>query len=158
MNKIISIWVVLVFSITFHSKAQTESTGFKGKQEDKNQKILEKGKNYDVNFDIDNHEAFYLDGEEALFLEIYKKLNIPNSAIEVGVDAITMVSFKVSFNGKVLDPKSISSVGHGIDEQIHSILQELEFVPATQGGTAYRSEVILEIPIKARYLAEIFKK
>lgn len=138
--------------------AQSETTGFKGKEEDKNQKILDKGKDYDVNFDIDNHEAFYLDGENALFVEIYKSLNIPQSAIDDGLDVVSMVSFKVNFNGKVLDPASITSVGYGLDEQIQEILKNLEFVPANQGGTAYRSEIILEIPIKARYLADIYKK
>lgn len=148
--------VSLVFTAFLH--AQTESTGFKGSKEDQNQKILEKGKNYDINFDIDNHEAFYIDGEDALYVEIYKRLKIPQAAVDAGLDAVTMVSFKVSFNGKVLDPTSISKVGFGIDEQIHEILKGLEFVPASQAGTNYRSEVILELPVKARYLSEIYNK
>jgi len=150
--------IIALFSLVFlRLDAQTESTGFKANTDDKNQKVLQQGKNYDVNFDIDNHDAFYLEGEEALFVEIYKKLIIPQAAIDQGLDAIAMISFKVSFNGKVLSPNGISRVGHGIDEQIYEILQGLEFVPATQGGTAYRSEIIIEIPIKARYIAEVFK-
>ena len=144
--------------LTIGLSAQSQTTGFKGSEEDQKQKILEKGKNYDVNFDIDNHEAFYIDGENALFVEIYKRLNIPQSAVDAGLDAVTMVSFKVNFNGKVLDPASITTVGYGIDEQIQEILKGLEFVPASQGGTNYRSEVILEIPVKARYLSEIYNK
>jgi len=144
--------------LTIGLSAQSQTTGFKGSEEDQKQKILEKGKNYDVNFDIDNHEAFYIDGENALFVEIYKRLNIPQSAVDAGLDVETMVSFKVNFNGKVLDPASITTVGYGIDEQIREILKELEFVPASQGGTNYRSEVILEIPVKARYLSEIYNK
>lgn len=155
MKAAIIILSILISGICF---SQSQSTGFKADQADKNQKILEKGKNYDVNFDIDNHDAFYLDGEEALFMEIYKNLNIPQSAIDASLDAMAMLSFKVSFNGKVLDPTSLSKVGHGIDEQIQNILKSLEFVPATQGGTAYRSEVVIEIPIKARYIADAFKK
>jgi hypothetical protein len=144
--------------LTIGLSAQSQTTGFKGSEEDQKQKILEKGKNYDVNFDIDNHEAFYIDGENALFVEIYKRLNIPQSAVDAGLDVETMVSFKVNFNGKVLDPASITTVGYGIDEQIQEILKGLEFVPASQGGTNYRSEVILEIPVKARYLSEIYNK
>jgi hypothetical protein len=144
--------------LTIGLSAQSQTTGFKGSEEDQKQKILEKGKNYDVNFDIDNHEAFYIDGENALFVEIYKRLNIPQSAVDAGLDAVTMISFKVNFNGKVLDPASITTVGYGIDEQIQEILKGLEFVPASQGGTNYRSEVILEIPVKARYLSEIYNK
>jgi hypothetical protein len=144
--------------LTIGLSAQSQTTGFKGSEGDQKQKILEKGKNYDVNFDIDNHEAFYIDGENALFVEIYKRLNIPQSAVDAGLDAVTMISFKVNFNGKVLDPASITTVGYGIDEQIQEILKGLEFVPASQGGTNYRSEVILEIPVKARYLSEIYNK
>ncbi|MFN4123490.1 MAG: energy transducer TonB [Flavobacteriales bacterium] len=152
--------IFIILSILFSgiSFSQSKTTGFKAEQSDVNQKILEKGRNYDVNFDIDNHDAFYLDGEEALFMEIYKNLKIPQSAIDAALDAMSMISFKVNFNGKVLDPTSISKVGHGIDEQIQDILKTLEFVPATQGGTAYRSEVVIEIPIKARYIADAFKK
>jgi hypothetical protein len=149
----------IIFTIASLSTfAQSQTTGFNANEKDKNQKILEQGKNYDVNFDIDNHDAFFLAGEQALFMEIYKNLNIPQSAIDDALDAVAMISFKVGFNGKVLDPSSISKVGHGLDEQIHEILRGLEFVPATQGGTAYRSEVVIEVPVKARYISETFKK
>ena len=50
---------------------------------------------------------------------------------------------------------SINKVGFGIDEQLVQALNAMEFVPATQGGMAYRSEVILEIPVKASYLYNI---
>lgn len=146
---------ILIYGICL---SQSQTTGYKAEKSDINQKILEKGRNYDVNFDIKNHDAFYLDGEEAMFMEIYKRLNIPQSAVDAYLDATAMISLKVNFNGKVLDPTSISKVGHGIDEQILEILKTLEFVPATQGGTPYRSEVIIEIPIKARYIADAFKK
>jgi hypothetical protein len=136
--------------------AQTESsTGFVGKETDAKQKILERGKNYDVNFDISNHEAFFLDGEDSLFAIIYRKLDIPKEAADVNLVGNAMIGFQVNFNGQVQETYSISRVGYGIDEQLIKIFDSLEFVPATQGDIPYRSEVVFEIPIKAAYLYNI---
>jgi hypothetical protein len=146
----------ILFSLTFFSlysqTSASKSTGFKPKETDAQQKILDKGKNYDVNFDISNHEAFYLEGEDSLFRFLYSKLNISKEAANANLVGNAMIGFQVNFNGKVQEAYSISKVGFGIDEQIIKELTAVEFVPATQGSIPYRSEVVLEIPIKANYL------
>jgi len=132
--------------------AQTPSTGYDAKKTDSQQKVLDKGKNYDVNFDIANHEAFFLEGEDSLFRYLYSKLTVSKEAADLNLVSTAMISFQVGFDGKVMKATSISKVGYGIDEQLVATLNGMEFVPATQGNTPYRSEIILEIPIKAVYL------
>ena len=138
--------------------AQTEkTTSFKAEKSDVEQKNLERGKNYDVNFDISNHEAFFLEGEDSLFRFLYTRLIISPEALNANLVANAMVGFQVNFDGKVQQAYSISNVGFGIDEQLISELNKLEFVPASQGSMPYRSEIVLEIPIKAAYLAGMKK-
>ena len=138
--------------------AQPEkTTSFKAEKSDVEQKILERGKNYDVNFDISNHEAFFLEGEDSLFRFLYTRLIISPEALNANLVANAMVGFQVNFDGKVQQAYSISNVGFGIDEQLISELNKLEFVPASQGSMPYRSEIVLEIPIKAAYLAGMKK-
>ncbi len=138
--------------------AQTEkTTSFKAEKSDVEQKNLERGKNYDVNFDISNHEAFFLEGEDSLFRFLYTRLIISPEALNANLVGNAMVGFQVNFDGKVQQAYSISNVGFGIDEQLISELNKLEFVPASQGSMPYRSEIVLEIPIKAAYLAGMKK-
>jgi len=138
------------------TEAQTSpTTGFKAKESDANQKILDKGKNYDVNFDIANHEAFFIEGEDSLYRYLYSKIVVPAEAAEISLVANAMIGIQVNFNGKVQEPYSISKVGYGIDEQLIKAISEVEFVPATQGSMPYRSEIVFEIPIKAAYLYNI---
>jgi len=138
-------------------KDTTSSTGFKPEKVDVNQKILQQGKNYDVNFDISNHEAFFLEGEDSLFRFLYSRITIPKEALDANISATAMVSFQVGFDGKISGGHSISKVGYGIDEQLIDLLSKLEFVAATQSDMAYRSEVMLEIPVKAVYLFNVYK-
>jgi len=152
-SKVVSL-LVFVFTLNGLS-AQTPSTGYDAKKTDAEQKILDKGKNYDVNFDISNHEAFFLEGEDSLFRYMYSKLTVPKEAADINLVSNAMISFQVNFDGKVQKVTSITKVGYGIDEQLAVTLASLEFVPATQGSLPYRSEIVLEIPVKAVYLYNI---
>ena len=150
--------IVICVSGNAQVKDTSSSTGFKPEKIDVSQKILQKGKNYDVNFDISNHEAFFLEGEDSLFHFLYSRLGIPKEAVDANLAATAMISFQVGFDGKISGGHSISKVGFGIDEQLIDLLSKLEFVAATQSDMAYRSEVMLEIPVKAVYLFNIYKK
>jgi hypothetical protein len=121
---------------------------------DTEQKNLERGKNYDVNFDIANHEAFFMEGEDSLMRYLYKRINISKEAVESKLSLNAMLGFQVNFDGKVQQVYSISKVGFGIDEQLISELGKVNFVPASQGSLPYRSEVVLEIPINSKQISE----
>ena len=133
--------------LSLAASAQSNSSGYKAKNSDTNQKIQERGKNYDVNFDIANHEAFFMEGEDSLMRYLYKQINISKEALDSKLSLNAMLGFQVNFDGKVQHVYSISKVGFGIDEQLISELGKVNFVPASQGNMPYRSEVVLEIPI-----------
>ena len=140
--------------------AQTEnnsSTGFKPENKDVEQKKLESGINYNVNFDVANHEAYFVGGEDSLYNYLYKTIQIPQAAVDANLAGNAMIGFQVNFDGKIKGAYSIGKVGFGIDEQLVSAISALVFSPATQGNTPYRSEVVLEIPVKAVYLNNMKK-
>lgn len=135
---------------------QNESiTGYNSKDADVRQKVMEKGKNYDVNFDIENHEAFFLEGEDSLFKYLYANIIIPREALEANLNTAALIGFQVNFDGKVMNANPVQKAGYGIDEQLVNLLNGLEFVPAHTSNIAYRSEMVLEVPIKAAYIYNI---
>jgi hypothetical protein len=140
--------------LSLTASAQTNSSGYKAKNTDTEQKIQERGKNYDVNFDISNHEAFFIEGEDSLIRYLYKKINLSKEALDSKLSLNAMLGFQVNFDGKVQQVYSISKVGFGIDEQLISELGKVNFVPASQGSMPYRSEVVLEIPINSKQISE----
>jgi len=151
---LIALFIFFVGSIS----AQNTTTGYQSKDDDVKQKNLEKGKNYDINIDVNNREAYFIHGEDSLFRKIYSQLSISDEAVQAQLNKIATVSFKVNFDGKVIDVNSIEKIGYGIDEQLIKLLAQEKFEPATQNGVKYRSEVILDVPVKANYLKQIFNK
>jgi hypothetical protein len=148
-----TLFVFLTF-LSVNSIAQTNSSGYKAKNTDTEQKIQERGKNYNVNFDIANHEAFFMEGEDSLMRYLYKQINLSKDALESKLTLNAMLGFQVNFDGKVQQVYSISKVGFGIDEQLIAELGKINFVPASQGSMPFRSEVVLEIPINTKQILE----
>jgi hypothetical protein len=146
--------LIFLSFLSLTASAQSNSSGYKAKNTDTEQKIQERGKNYDVNFDIANHEAFFLEGEDSLMRYLFKRINLSKEALESKLSLNTMLGFQVNFDGKVQQVYSISKVGFGIDEQLISELGKIVFVPASQGNIPYRSEVVLEIPINTKQISE----
>ena len=141
-----------VFSSFFAFAQQAEtSTDYKAQPEDLNSKKVEKSKNYNVNYQIANQEAYFEAGEDSLFRYLIAKISMPPAAVSANLNGNSMIGFQVNFDGKVSNAYAISKVGYGIDEQLMQELQKLNFKPATQGSLPYRSEVVLEIPVKAAY-------
>lgn len=155
MRRIISLALIMLASVNNWAQQPASSTGFKPSDSDQNSKKTEKGKNYDVNYTVSNQEAYFEAGEDSLFRLLYDKINLPETAIQANLNSNAMIGFQVNFDGKVSSVYSISKVGYGIDEQLLEELSTLIFKPATQGSIPYRSEVIIEIPIKAAYLKDL---
>ena len=152
MRRIIAFVLFMLVSVCLWAQQPASSTGFKPNDSDQNSKKTEKGKNYDVNYDVSNQEAYFEAGEDSLFRLLYQKIILPETAVQANLNSNAMIGFQVNFDGKVSGVYSISKVGYGIDEQLLEALSTLSFKPATQGSIPYRSEVIIEIPIKAAYL------
>lgn len=148
---------LLTCNLLVAQTGNNSSTGFKPENKDVEQKKLESGINYNVNFDVANHEAYFVGGEDSLYNYIYKNIQVPQSAVDANLAANAMIGFQVNFDGKIQGAYSIGKVGFGIDEQLIAALSAVLFSPATQGNIPYRSEVVLEIPVKAVYLSNIKK-
>lgn len=145
----------IVFSSFFAFAQQAETlTDYKAQPEDLNSKKVEKSKNYNVNYQIANQEAYFDAGEDSLFRYLIAKISMPPSAVLANLNGNSMIGFQVNFDGKASNAYAISKVGYVIDEQLIQELQKLVFKPATQGSIPYRSEVVLEIPVKAVYLKD----
>ncbi|MFN5370251.1 MAG: energy transducer TonB [Bacteroidia bacterium] len=152
-NLTASAFFVCTSLFAFAQHAET-STDYKAQVEDVNTKKIEKGKNYNVNYQIANQEAYFEAGEDSLFRYLISKINMPPAAVSANLNGNSMIGFQVNFDGKVSNAYTIAKVGYGIDEQLMQELQKLNFKPATQGSIPYRSEVVLEIPIKAAYIKD----
>ena len=146
-SHLLKLLIIFLVFLSLASSAQSNAAGYQAKNSDTEQKIQERGKNYNVNFDIANHEAFFIEGEDSLMRYLNKRLNLSKEAVESKMSLNAMLGFQVNFDGKVQQVYSISKVGFGIDEQLISELGKVNFVPASQGNMPYRSEVVLEIPI-----------
>jgi hypothetical protein len=154
---ILNLLFLLLSGFLVAQTGSNSSTGFKPENKDVEQKKLEPGLNYNVNFDVANHEAFFAAGEDSLFHYLYKNIQIPQAAVDANLAGNAMIGFQVNFDGKIQGAYSIGKVGFGIDEQLISALSTLVFSPATQGNMPFRSEVVLEIPVKAVYLSSMKK-
>ena len=108
-----------VFTSFFAFAQQAEtSTDYKAQPEDFNSKKVEKSKNYNVNYQIANQEAYFEAGEDSLFRYLIAKISMPPAAVSANLDGNSMIGFQVNFDGKASNAYAISKVGYGIDEQL----------------------------------------
>jgi hypothetical protein len=62
-----------------------------------------------------------------------------------------LISFEVNYDTKVINSTVIEGMDNDVDAAVKRIITGIkEFVPAQQNGIDYRSEIIMDIPIKAR--------
>jgi hypothetical protein len=126
-------------------------TGFQGKESDTKSKVLDKKKNYNQNYMVKNSEAVYKFGEDSLYKHIYTKLYATPEFLANTNDGHVLISFEVNFDTKVINSAIIEGMGNDVDAAVKKIITDIkDFVPAQQNGIDYRSEIIMDIPIKAR--------
>lgn len=94
-------------------------------------------------------EATFPNGDEALFTHIFNNLKYSQEAKAAKVDGELMVSIMVELDSSVTSVKIIRDMGYGIGADVKAILEKLKYGPALENGTAMRSKVILNIPVRA---------
>lgn len=147
MKKII---LVIALFASVGLMAQT-TTGYTGNSTDTKSKVKEKGRNYNQNYMVQNNEAMYKFGEDSLNKFIYGKLYTTPEFLANKADGHVLVSFEVNYDTKVVNVNVIEGLGNSVDDAIKRIIKGIDdFVPAKQNGIDYRSEIILDLPIKAR--------
>ena len=69
-------------------------------------------------------------GQEA----IYSKIQYPEMARKAGVEGRVVVNFVVNEKGEVVNPKVVSGLGAGCDEEALDAIRSTEFKPGKQRG------------------------
>ncbi len=143
-----NIFLLIAFLCTFGLAAQT---GFQGKSTDTKSKVKDPNRSYNQNYIVKNNEAFYKFGEDSLYKYIYNELYASPEFLANTQDGHVLISFEVNYDTKVINSAIIEGMDNGVDLAVKRIVAGIkDFVPAQQNGIDYRSEIIMDIPIKAR--------
>jgi hypothetical protein len=94
-------------------------------------------------------EATYPKGDEALFTYIFNNLKYSQEARAAKVEGELMISIMVELDSSVTNVRIIRDMGYGIGADVKAILEKLKYGPALENGTAMRSKVILNVPVRA---------
>ncbi len=143
-----NIFLLIALSAAFGLAAQT---GFQGKSTDTKSKVKDPNRSYNQNYIVKNNEAFYKFGEDSLYKHIYNELYATPEFLANSKDGHVLISFEVNYDTKVINSTVIEGIDNDVDAAVKRIITGIkEFVPAQQNGIDYRSEIIMDIPIKAR--------
>ncbi|MBX2875174.1 MAG: energy transducer TonB [Saprospiraceae bacterium] len=79
-------------------------------------------------------KPIYPGGKKALQLFITQNLKYPPDALKEKIEGTVVLKYTVNHQGKVIDTKVISSLGHGCDEEAERVVSLLQFeVPSNRG-------------------------
>ena len=79
-------------------------------------------------------KPIYEGGPAALKRFIQQNLSYPAEALEHQIEGHVYIKYDINYQGKVVDAKVITSLGHGCDEEALRLVKLLEFqVPKTRG-------------------------
>jgi len=72
-------------------------------------------------------KPFYPGGHEAMNKFIADNIQYPKEAIDNKVEGVCIVQYDIDVKGNVLNPKVLSGVGHGCDEEAIRLVKLLKF-------------------------------
>lgn len=103
-----------------------------------------------VNFSMaTQQEAYYPKGDKALFEFFAKNIKYNQYAADKKITGTVIISFYVQPDSVIVDASVLSGVGYGIDEEVVRCIKLLKFAPAIMNNTKMRSNVILNVNVKA---------
>jgi protein TonB len=94
-------------------------------------------------------EAYYPQGDPALYTYIFNQLKYSEEAKAAKVSGDVMVSFWVEKDSTLSDIKTLSDPGYGVGENLKGVLKTIKYVPALVNGVVMRSKVIITVPVRA---------
>lgn len=102
------------------------------------------------NFKVETtRDAQYPGGEAELYRDIYKNLNYSDEAKTHKVETTVMVSLFVEADSSVSSIKILNDPGFGTGDSLKAYLNNTRFIPALMNGTPYRTQLMLNIPLRA---------
>jgi hypothetical protein len=106
--------------------------------------------NSSQNFKVEtNQEAGYPGGETELYKDIYIKLKYSEVAIEQKIETTVMLSLFVETDSTVSRVSILNDPGFGVADSLTSYLSNTKFVPALMNGKPFRTQIMLNIPVRA---------
>ena len=90
----------------------------------------------------------YPGGKLALQKFIQENLIYPKLALEKEIEGTVYISYRVDFDGKVVDIKNNKGIGNGCDEEAMRVVGLLKFAPQNNHGVKVSSEQKINIHFK----------
>jgi len=102
------------------------------------------------NFKVEtSQEAAYPGGETELYKNIYVKLKYTEAAIDQKLETTVMLSLFVETDSTVSRVSVLNDPGFGVADSLVSFLSNTRFVPALMNGKPFRTQVMLNVPVRA---------
>jgi hypothetical protein len=102
------------------------------------------------NFKVEStRDAQYVGGEQQLYIDIHQKLKYTEEARNGKVDTRIMVSLVVGTDSTAGNIKIMNDPGYSIGDSVKVFLQKSRFVPALMNGTPVKTQLMLNLPIRA---------
>lgn len=116
----------------------------------KDKKIIEKGEPYeddrDGTFELVYADAYFPDGEEALYKFFKENQQYPQEAFKQGEEGEILIQFTIDEKGKATDPKILQSVSPMLDQEAKRLVLSMPaWKPARQRGLCVESTFILPV-------------
>ena len=116
----------------------------------KYKKIIEKGEPYeddrDGTFELVYADAYFPDGEEALYKFFKENQQYPQEAFKQGEEGEVLIQFTIDEKGKATDPKILRSVSPMLDQEAKRLVLSMPaWKPARQRGLCVESTFILPV-------------
>lgn len=126
----------LVLSVTFNSFSQVESLIASNNSTSENE----------VKF-RDMELPGYIGGQEAMAIFLSSEMTYPELALKQGLEGTVIVNFRISKDGKILNPYVSKGVHPTLDKEALRLVSNMpNWVPAKQNGEP--REVPYQLPIR----------
>lgn len=103
-----------------------------------------------TNFKVEQtQEASYPGGDRELYTFILKNLKYSEEAKKNKAEGEVMLSFYVEKDSVITNIKAFSGPDFGIKDSLKVMFSRMKYIPATENGFPIKSNVVLNIPVRA---------
>lgn len=89
----------------------------------------------------------FIGGQEAMSTFIQSQIKYPDLAFRQGVEGTVLINFRISKEGKILNPYVSKSIHPALDQEALRLIKDMpDWIPARQNGEV--QEIAYQLPIK----------
>ena len=104
--------------------------------------------------EINDLDSKYECSNKNLLTFIYSNLTYPKEAKDAGVEGMNVVQFIVAPSGNIMNPKIVKSIGHGTNEVIMSVMDEMTKKPMWTSGRQEGQNVATQFTLPIKFKLE----